>query len=345
MAQPNGETSLMDPRPEHDPVTALRFRTIHGYRRAFRIAGSGPVLLLIHGIGDNSTTWTPVHSRLARRFTVIAPDLLGHGLSDKPRADYSVAAYANGMRDLLSVLDVDKVTVVGHSLGGGVAMQFAYQFPQLLERLILVGAGGVTKDVNIALRLASLPGGGEALALLRLPLVAPVLQTAGRLLGGALGSTGLGRDIPNMLRILADLPEPTASAAFTRTLRAVVDWRGQVVTMLDRCYLTESVPVQLIWGEQDAVIPVNHAMMAHAAMPGSQLEIFEGSGHFPFHDDPDRFIELVERFIDTTEPSEYDHVLLRDLLRRGSTENAVSGPREALVAVLGALDNDERSAT
>ncbi|MGI9163293.1 MAG: alpha/beta fold hydrolase, partial [Mycobacterium sp.] len=198
----------------------LRYRTIHGYRRAFRIAGSGPALLLIHGIGDNSTTWEPVHSELAKRFTVIAPDLLGHGKSDKPRADYSVAAYANGMRDLLSVLDIDRVTVVGHSLGGGVAMQFAYQFPQLVERMILVGAGGVTRDVNIALRFAALPIGGEALALLRLPLVLPALQVAGHLVGAMFGSTRFGRDIPNMLRILADLPEPTASAAFTRTLRA-----------------------------------------------------------------------------------------------------------------------------
>src|SRR5262245_14188430 len=161
----------------------LEYRTIHGYRRAFRVAGSGPALLLIHGIGDNSTTWHSVHSKLAQRFTVIAPDLLGHGQSDKPRADYSVAAYANGMRDLLSVLEVDKVTVVGHSLGGGVAMQFVYQYPQLVERLILVGAGGVTKDVNVALRAASLPLGGEALALLRLPLVLPALQVAGRALG------------------------------------------------------------------------------------------------------------------------------------------------------------------
>lgn len=120
------------------PAPALEFRTIHGYRRAFRIAGRGPAILLIHGIGDNSTTWKPVHSHLARRFTVIAPDLLGHGVSDKPRADYSVAAYANGIRDLLSVLDVDKVTVVGHSLGGGVAMQFAYQFPQLVDRKSVV---------------------------------------------------------------------------------------------------------------------------------------------------------------------------------------------------------------
>lgn len=323
----------------------LHYRTIHGYRRAFRVAGSGPTLLLIHGIGDNSTTWHPVHSKLAQRFTVIAPDLLGHGQSDKPRADYSVAAYANGMRDLLSVLDIEKATVVGHSLGGGVAMQFAYQFPQLVERLILIGAGGVTKDVNIALRLASLPLGGEALALLRLPMVLPVLQVAGRALGAIFGSTGLGRDIPDALRILTDLPEPTASSAFTRTLRSVVDWRGQVVTMLDRCYLTESVPVQLIWGDQDAVIPVSHARMAHSAMPGSRLEVFARSGHFPFHDDPDRFVEVVERFIDSTVPADYDQTVLRELLRHGISERSVSGSLDTRVAVLDAMGTDERSAT
>jgi pimeloyl-ACP methyl ester carboxylesterase len=323
----------------------LQFRTIHGYRRAFRVAGSGPAILLIHGIGDNSTTWGTVQSTLAQRFTVIAPDLLGHGKSDKPRADYSVAAYANGMRDLLSVLDIERVTVIGHSLGGGVAMQFAYQFPQLVERLILVGAGGVTKDVNIALRIASVPLGSEALAVLRLPLVLPALQVIGRIGGALFGSTGVGRDIPDVLRILEDLPEPTASSAFARTLRAVVDWRGQVVTMLDRCYLTESVPVQLIWGSRDSVIPVAHARMAHAAMPGSQLEVFEGSGHFPFHDDPDRFVELVEKFIDATEPAVYDQDLLRNLLRTGISEQGLSGSIDTRVAVLDAMGHDERSAT
>jgi pimeloyl-ACP methyl ester carboxylesterase len=332
-------------RPVRELTPTLHFRTIHGYRRAFRIAGSGPAILLIHGIGDNSTTWSTVQTKLAQRFTVIAPDLLGHGKSDKPRADYSVAAYANGMRDLLSVLDVERVTVVGHSLGGGVAMQFAYQFPQLVERLILVGAGGVTKDVNVAFRIASLPMGSEALALLRLPLVLPTVQVAGRLGGLLLGRTGLGRDMPNVLRILADLPEPTASSAFARTLRAVVDWRGQVVTMLDRCYLTESVPVQLIWGSRDSVIPVGHARLAHAAMPGSALEIFEGSGHFPFHDDPDRFVEVVEKFIDATEPAVYDQELLRNLLRSGVTASTITGPDHTRVAVLDAMGADERSAT
>lgn len=332
-------------RPVREVTPSLQFRTIHGYRRAFRIAGSGPAILLIHGIADNSTTWEMVQAKLAQRFTVIAPDLLGHGQSDKPRADYSVAAYANGMRDLLSVLDIDRVTVVGHSLGGGVAMQFAYQFPQLVERLVLVATGGVTRDVNIVLRWASLPMGGEALALLRLPLVLPSLQIAGRAAGRLFGSTALGRDLPDVLRILADLPEPKASSAFTRTLRAVVDWRGQMVTMLDRCYLTKSVPVQIIWGTDDVVVPVSHAWMAHAAMPGSQLEIFENSGHFPFHDDPDRFIEVIERFIDTTEPAEYDQDMLREMLRTGGGERTVSGRVGTRMAVLNAIGADERSAT
>src|SRR5579884_2963826 len=332
-------------RPVREVTPTLQFRTIHGYRRAFRIAGSGPAILLIHGIADNSTTWETVQTKLAQRFTVIAPDLLGHGKSDKPRADYSVAAYANGMRDLLSVLDIERVTVIGHSLGGGVAMQFAYQFPQLVERIVLVGTGGVTKDVHFALRLASLPMGSEALGLLRMPGALPVLQMFGRAIGAAIGSTKFGRDLPDVLRVLAELPEPTASSAFSRTLRAVVDWRGQVVTMLDRCYLTQSVPVQLIWGTEDVVVPVSHAWMAHAAMPGSQLEIFDNSGHFPFHDDPNRFIEVVERFIDTTEPAEYDQNMLRELLRTGGGERTVSGPVDTRVAVLNAMGADERSAT
>lgn len=336
---------IPDLRPVRGVTPTLQYRTIHGYRRAFRVAGDGPAILLIHGIGDNSTTWDTVQSKLAQRFTVIAPDLLGHGRSDKPRADYSVAAYANGMRDLLSVLGVDRVTVVGHSLGGGVAMQFAYQFPQFVDRLILVAAGGVTRDVNIALRVASLPMGSEALALLRLPLVLPTLQVAGRLAGSVLGTTKVGRDLAEMMRILADLPEPTASSAFARTLRAVVDWRGQVVTMLDRCYLTESVPVQLVWGSHDSVIPVSHARLAHAAMPGSRLEVFEGAGHFPFHDDPDRFVEIVEHFIDSTEPATHDQELLRQLLRTGLSESAIGGSVDTRVAVLDAMGSDERSAT
>jgi hypothetical protein len=115
--------------------------------------------------------------------------------------------------------------------------------------------------------------------------------------------------------------------------------------MLDRCYLTESVPVQLIWGTRDSVIPVEHGRMAHSAMPGSRLEVFNGSGHFPFHDDPDRFVEVVERFIDSTEPAVYDQEMLRDLLRTGISEGAITGSIGTRVAVLDAMGTDERSAT
>jgi pimeloyl-ACP methyl ester carboxylesterase len=317
-------------RPVRDVVTpSLQYRTIHGYRRAFRIAGSGPALLLIHGVGDDSTAWEPVHAKLAQRFTVIAPDLLGHGESDKPRADYSLAAFANGMRDLLAVLGIERVTVVGHSFGGGVAMQFAYQYPQLVERVVLVSTGGVAKDVSFALRLAAMPMGSEALGVLRVPGVMPAIRFVGRAVETVLGSTKFGRDTSDIVGLLEGFQEPRALAAFARTLRSVVDGRGQFVTMLDRSYLVQSVPVQLIWGDEDLIIPVSHARMAHAAMPGSRLEIFEKSGHIPFSDHPDRFVEVVERFIDSTHPGEYDPDLVRSLLRTGVGEDTAPASVDA----------------
>ncbi|MGZ6792948.1 MAG: alpha/beta fold hydrolase, partial [Mycobacteriales bacterium] len=122
-------------------------RVVHGHRRAFLLAGptlgTASVLWLVHGIGDSSATWREVLPLLARTCTVVAPDLLGHGASDKPRADYSIGGFANGMRDLMVVLGVERATVVGHSLGGGVALQLAYQYPERVERLVLVAAGGL----------------------------------------------------------------------------------------------------------------------------------------------------------------------------------------------------------
>jgi pimeloyl-ACP methyl ester carboxylesterase len=293
----------------------VRSQVIHGYKRVFRIAGEGPPLLLIHGIGDSSSTWLSVMPALARSHLVIAPDLLGHGESDKPRADYSVAAYANGMRDLLGVLGVDRVSLVGHSLGGGVAMQFAYQFPEHTERLVLVGSGGVGRQVTPVLRAVSLPGAALMLSALKFPMAR--LQTAVVLKLLELLDTGLGRDAHDLTRMVDALPDATARAAFIRTLRAVVDWRGQVVTMLDRCYLTSGMPTLLVWGTRDQVLPIHHGLTAQAAMPGSRLELFEGAGHFPFHADPQRFVDVLEDFLATTAPAEWSREQWRDLLRSG----------------------------
>jgi pimeloyl-ACP methyl ester carboxylesterase len=296
----------------------LRFRTVHGYRRAFRVAGAGPAIVLVHGIGDSSQTWAPIIERLARTHLVIAPDLLGHGHSAKPRADYSVAAYANGIRDLLGVLGVTRATLVGHSLGGGVAMQFAYQFPDRTERLVLVGSGGAGPEVNPVLRAMTLPGATALLHALRLPTMRWQVGTAVGLMR-ALG-TDLGRDAEDMLRIVDALPDATSRAAFIRTLRAVVDWRGQVVTMLDRCYLTRGMPTLLVWGGRDAIVPVEHGHHAHTAMPGSRLEIFDDAGHFPFHTDPTRFVGLLEEFLTGTEPARWSPEQWRQLLRTTSAE-------------------------
>jgi pimeloyl-ACP methyl ester carboxylesterase len=302
-------------RPVAGERWTLQSRTVHGYRRAFRMAGSGPVLLLIHGIGDDSSTWDPVLDDLARDHTVLAPDLLGHGGSDKPRGDYSIGAYANGMRDLLSVLDIDRVTLVGHSLGGGVAMQFAYQYPERTERLVLVGAGGVAQSVTPALRAASLPLADLVLPMLRWPGVRFQTELVLRLLQQL--DTGLGRDAEDLVRLVDALPDATSRSAFLRTLRAVVDWRGQVVTMLDRCYLTAGMPTLLVWGADDMIVPVEHGRTAHAAMPESRLEVFERAGHFPFHSHPQRFLTVLREFLATTEPAHWSPAEWRALLRTG----------------------------
>lgn len=311
------------PSSDRADVTALRtrddvpvqHRLIHGHRRAFRLLGSGPALLLLHGIGDSSHTWVPLMRRLARRYTVLAPDLLGHGDSDKPRADYSVAAYANGMRDLMDVLGIEAATIVGHSLGGGVAAQIAYQYPERCERLVLVSSGGVAHEVNPILRLATVPGAGLVMPVLQWPIG----RIGGNLLLSALRALGtdLGRDADELRAVFDGLPDGDSRGAFTRTVRSVVDWRGQVVTMRDRCYLAEDVPVLLVWGAHDAIIPVEHARLAHDAMPQSHLSIYPEAGHFPHHTDPTRFLRELNRFISTTQPARHRPERRRELLASG----------------------------
>jgi pimeloyl-ACP methyl ester carboxylesterase len=313
----------------------LHTRTIHGYRRAFMMGGSGPALLFIHGIGDSSETWREVLSALAGDYTVIAPDLLGHGLSDKPRADYSIAAYACGMRDLLSVLNIDTATIIGHSLGGGVAMQFAYQFPDRCERVVLMSTGGIGREVMLPLRAASAPFADLLLPLVTplgsIPPVAWALRQAGRAL--KLAGSPLGEDADDLIAGYRRLGDPFARSAFLRTLRAVVDPRGQVVSMLDRSYLTARMPVLLIAGDRDPVIPFRHTLTAHAAMPGSQLDVFHGAGHFPHHHHPDRFVAAVRRFVDETQPHRFDAQAWRSLLRAGPGGHAVTDPRRESAGV------------
>ena len=295
--------------------TALQELTLHGHRVAYRAAGSGPVIVLVHGITSDSSTWERVMPYLAKRFTVIAPDLLGHGDSAKPRGDYSLGAYASGVRDLLVALGHDRATFVGHSLGGGIAMQLAYQFPERCERLVLVDSGGLGREVGLLLRAATLPGSE-----LLLPLLASArVLDGGRSVARVLGRIGLrtGTDVSEMARGHASLHDREARRAFVQTLRTIVEPGGQRVSATDRLYLAHHIPFLLIWGEKDTMIPVAHGRAAHREVPGSRLEVFPDAGHFPQLDEPQRFIDVLEDFMDTTEAAEVDEQRWRALIKEG----------------------------
>ena len=301
-------------------LDALREIVLHGHRVFYRSAGSGQVIVLVHGITSTSATWFNVLPYLAEQFTVIAPDLLGHGESAKPRGDYSLGAYASGIRDLLIALGHERATFVGHSLGGGVAMQLAYQFPEHCERLVLVSSGGLGREITALLRAASLPGSELVLPL----LVNEQLIGAGRALGRLLGRVGLRvhTDVGEVLRGHASLSDGEARSAFLHTLRTIVDPRGQRVDASDRLYLAQAVPFLLVWGERDPIIPVEHARKAHRLVPGSRLEIFPNAGHFPHLDDPQRFVRLLIDFMETTEPANVRSDRWGELLRGGGGESA-----------------------
>jgi pimeloyl-ACP methyl ester carboxylesterase len=296
---------------------------VHGHRLSYLRAGSGPPLLLLHGIANNCQTWADVIPRLAESHTVIAPDLLGHGESDKPRGDYSIAAYANGLRDLTSVLDIEQATIVGHSLGGGVALQFAYQFPERCERLVLVGSGGLGPELSAGLRAATLPGAELVLGALT--------GAAGPLRVGLQGVSRIGRvtrlqrlhDLAEAGDALLALKDVEARRAFLRTLRGVADARGQAVSALDRLYLANAVPMLVIWGSRDPIVPALHAETVRELVPSARVEVFQGAGHWPHLDDPDRFSDLLLEFIAGTEPAQHDMDTWRQLLaQRGGVPAA-----------------------
>ncbi len=318
----------------------VRYVTVHGHRRAYVRMGSGPAILLLHGLGCDHTTWNPVLAALARTHTVIAPDLLGHGRSDKPRADYSLGGYANGMRDLLTVLGIDRVTVVGHSFGGGVAMQFAYQYPERTERLVLVGSGGLGPDVTPAIRAITTPGFQQVMGLLSTPGLRHVTTATMRLLARS-GVRQL-RDLDEVADIYDSFKDPRTRAAIRHVVRAVVDWKGQIVTMADRAYLTEAMPMCVVWGADDLVIPVAHASNASALAPTARVEIIADAGHFPHKDHPERFVRIVRDFIRATEPARYDRERWRELLDEGAGLSLVQA--EAGRAPLAPVSSIRRSA-
>ncbi len=289
------------PLPALVPAPAAVFDrrlTLHGHRISYLEAGAdsgGPVVLLVHGLASSRHTWDDVLPVLGRHLHVIAPDLLGSGDSDKPgTADYSVGAHAARLRDLLRELHLDRAAVVGHSYGGGVAMTFAYQFPERTDRLVLVASGGLGQELSLALRAASLPG--AALAAHAVTEFTPRwLAGVGRRLVGRLGGVP-DADLEAVGRALSSLRDGASRRAFTHTVRGTLCWSGQRLAATDRLYLLSGLPTLLIAGRRDSCIPCQHTEAAHEVLPGSRLELLD-TGHFPHKEQPTLVGELMTDFL------------------------------------------------
>jgi pimeloyl-ACP methyl ester carboxylesterase len=292
---------------------------LHGHPVIYRTAGSGPPVVLIHGMVNSSHHWREVALRLADRYTVIAPDLIGHGDSATPRGDYSLGAHAAVIRDLLTAIDVRGATIVGHSLGGGVAMQFFWQFPQLVERLVLVSSGGLGREVSPLLRSAALPGASVALrvvagrrSLAALDRVAAALDASG---------SARGVYVRAVVRALRPLERPGSREAFLQTLRSVIDLQGQHVSATDRLYLLGPVPTLIVWGERDNTIPLQHGRSAHDAIPHSRFETLPRAAHFPHLEDPEGLADVLGDFVATTEPCRLDDADWSELISSRSVRS------------------------
>ena len=298
-----------------EPLGEYEVVRLHGHEVGFQAAGEGPPLVLLHGITSTAEAWREVMPELAKRYTVIAPDMIGHGRSAKPRGDYSLGAYAAGVRDLLAVLGFERGTVVGHSLGGGIAMQFSYLFPEYVERMALIASGGLGREVHPLLRAATLPGSEWVL-----PLLAREWSVrAGDAVRSVAAKVGIeaGPDIAEFARGYASLVHEGARDAFLHTMRSVIDQGGQRVSALDRLYLADQMPTLIIWGDSDPVIPVSHGRRAHEIVSHSRYVELEGSGHWPMLDNPGRVTEELTSFIEETEPFEWSLERVRERLIQG----------------------------
>jgi pimeloyl-ACP methyl ester carboxylesterase len=285
------------PVPSLDVVVQRRTVIADGHRLSYQEAGpaDGPVVVLIHGLASDSDTWDRALVPLAERgVRVIAVDLLGHGRSDKPTSRYLLDDFAASLEAFFGAAGIERATVGGHSLGGAIAVQFGYQHPARVERLILVSAGGLGREVHPVLRAMALPGAPLLLgAALRPRLIRlyrrPVLHRALRLTPD---------NVANLRRTRGALGSRDGRAAFFAALRGVIAPSGQRGSFIEMRYLAEHVPTLLVWSERDGVIPVAHAHAARAHLPGSRLVVFPGSGHEPHRRNAVQFAAAVAEFVE-----------------------------------------------
>jgi pimeloyl-ACP methyl ester carboxylesterase len=257
----------------------------------------GPPLILLHGLASDGSTWDRAVPPLAARgLRVIALDLLGHGCSDKPRSGYLLPDFGRSLDEFMGALGLASATIGGHSLGGAIAVYFGYHYPHRVDRLVLVSAGGLGREVHPVLRAATLPGvpvllGGMLHPVIRGVYRSPALHRLLRL---------TPENLVNLRRAARALGDRRGREVFFAALRGVVQPLGQRGSFIEMRYLAEHVPTLLVWTEQDVVIPVTHAHLTHAHLPGSQMVVFPGGGHEPHRRHAAAFADAVAAFTTST---------------------------------------------
>jgi pimeloyl-ACP methyl ester carboxylesterase len=263
--------------------------SVLGYRMAYVTGGAGEPIVFLHGLGQSSSTWETILPPLAHHFRVFAVDMLGCGRSDKPRIDYSLWALATYTRYFMDAVGIERAHLVGHSLGGGIAMHAAFQYPERVDRLALMATGGLGRDLRLLLRIATLPGASLALAGLTSPLWMRFVEQVriSKL------TVPLARE--NM-RMWVRLGDADHRRVFMRMLHGVCNITGQTVSAVERLPLMRQ-PVLLVWGERDNTIPPIHARRAAALIQNCQLEILSGCKHYPPLEKPEVVAPLLDRFL------------------------------------------------
>ncbi len=271
---------------------------------AYTYAGSGPALLLVHGLGGTRHTWDAVIPLLARMFTVIAPDLPGHGDSDAPFGDYTPGAQASAVRDLVVGLGLGSVSLAGHSLGGGTVMQFAYQYPERTERLVLISSGGLGSEVTPLLRAATLPGAEaviSGISLLPRALTRPALEAL-----SFVPSLMSPQDVAPLADTLVSMGSQRNRHTFVRTARTVLNWHGQRVSAAGTLGALADIPLLIAWGTDDRAIPPEHQKRVAHRLPTALTCEIAHAGHFPQETSPDILAKAMISFLTSSQPHAYD---------------------------------------
>ena len=271
-----------------------KFATVCDHRMSYVTGGSGPPMVLLHGLGANCFTWRFTLPTLTQHNTIYAPDMFGCGESDKAGMDYSLDAMADYVNGFMEAVGLHSAIFVGHSLGGGITMQYCHRHPGHAERIVLVSSGGMGRDLHWLLRISTLPGANSVIGAMadprtRLPQISRTMEQR--------RMQQLAQEFdPNTPTMLDRFQSYETRQAFLGMLRGVGGLQGQRVSALD--HLTElTVPVLLIWGARDGTIPVSHGKQAASIIPLAHLEVLPNCYHRPQIEAPQKFCELVLNFL------------------------------------------------